>query len=699
MRLLFFFGFLILSFNVIAQRTIKDRVIDADLIVEGQVIEQHSFWDDKKDNIYTVNTIRVSKYFKGGQSLDDLIEVITRGGTVEDVSQLFTHNLQLQVGQEGVFLCKSYYRQDIRSSSFFVVNGTDSFIKYANPITSAVIIDNAQFYTNLEAFYSDIIAATGEPFVALYPNRLEEQLNTLVSENFSIVSESDNIIFFSFENVQITSGNKLEFDIYVMSNVNGIRFAASEVVLTYNQQAFGAFVVANEKIEAEKRTVIQNQTYTLALTDESASVVKFVTNSGIEVNQLYSLTTTPEEFCHVKIDIDDINQLANLTFDDFAMSDQSLFYDPATGEYIGFDKVGVDGTISSLLLPSISSFSPSSLRAGTGDILTISGNMFGTSPGTVRFANADDGGQTMMEAQPSDIISWSNTDIEIQVPSNQLTTITPAGTGIIEIETTNGDIASTLLLSNPTVEIRFAFFNFRNASGDAVPVHLADAIEGDGNEDGKLVFTRNLSVPSEGIPIIEQAFCDWNSASGTNWGLESSPSFSSTSSDTDGKNLIYFAPSSEFFTNPQASAFTKITTSRLVSCQNTSGGSPIAYRNQVDIIFRENLLDLTPAVLGGWHYNTFSNPSPNQLDFYSHILHELGHAHMLKHTIPDNTVMWYMLAQGVARRNIDANNSEGASYVLDESEQQLNSSFTCPQEVTIVVCPPIIRTFYRPVIE
>jgi hypothetical protein len=69
----------------------------------------------------------------------------------------------------------------------------------------------------------------------------------------------------------------------------------------------------------------------------------------------------------------------------------------------------------------ITSFSPGTSRAGTvvaGDQITINGNGFGASPGTVYFTNADDGGATFISSsQPSDIISWSDNSITVKVPS------------------------------------------------------------------------------------------------------------------------------------------------------------------------------------------------------------------------------------------------------------------------------------------
>jgi hypothetical protein len=76
--------------------------------------------------------------------------------------------------------------------------------------------------------------------------------------------------------------------------------------------------------------------------DELATILKFLVNAGLEPNELYSLSQIAEKFLHVKLDIDNIYELANISFDDFLMANQSLFYDEETGAFIGFDKIAAE---------------------------------------------------------------------------------------------------------------------------------------------------------------------------------------------------------------------------------------------------------------------------------------------------------------------------------------------------------------------
>jgi hypothetical protein len=83
------------------------------------------------------------------------------------------------------------------------------------------------------------------------------------------------------------------------------------------------------------------------------------------------------------------------------------------------------------IVPEGISFSPSVISAGTQSTLTISGRGFGDAPGIVGFRNADNGGQSFVDAVSNEILNWSDTQIRVNVTAN-------AGTGNIRITTTGG---------------------------------------------------------------------------------------------------------------------------------------------------------------------------------------------------------------------------------------------------------------------
>ncbi|MCD6544435.1 MAG: IPT/TIG domain-containing protein, partial [Flavobacteriaceae bacterium] len=79
----------------------------------------------------------------------------------------------------------------------------------------------------------------------------------------------------------------------------------------------------------------------------------------------------------------------------------------------------------------ITSLSPTSISAGTKSILTISGSGFGDTKGDVKFRNADSGDFFGAIALESQILSWSDAKITVEVPDN-------AGTGKVQVVATGG---------------------------------------------------------------------------------------------------------------------------------------------------------------------------------------------------------------------------------------------------------------------
>jgi hypothetical protein len=78
------------------------KINKAALIVEGKVIEQHSFWNDAHTVIYTSNKLHIYKVFKG-KIISKEIEVMTQGGTVGTECLRVSDLVQLRTGMAGMF--------------------------------------------------------------------------------------------------------------------------------------------------------------------------------------------------------------------------------------------------------------------------------------------------------------------------------------------------------------------------------------------------------------------------------------------------------------------------------------------------------------------------------------------------------------------------------------------------------------------
>jgi hypothetical protein len=161
---------LILSLQSSAQSlypvSLDEKFSHSELIVEGKVTAQKSFWNPAHSMIYTANTIEVYKVFKGSVSTS-AIEVVTTGGSVGNQSITASDLLELSPEETGVFFC--YPNQiNLRSPAtskllFDVWGSSQGFLKYDPATLSA----NAPFVRvgNIDSgIYNTLQQKTGRPY-------------------------------------------------------------------------------------------------------------------------------------------------------------------------------------------------------------------------------------------------------------------------------------------------------------------------------------------------------------------------------------------------------------------------------------------------------------------------------------------------------------------------------------------------------
>ena len=162
-----------------------------------------------------------------------------------------------------------------------------------------------------------------------------------------------------------------------------------------------------------------------------------------------TLTTTPTPALHIKMEIEDCNlpdsviprtdigiNASRYTLN--AMSDVTTFHysDELSGSGVKFNGCG---------LKYISSISPTVVRAGVGDIVTITGLGFGVQgdSGNVFLKNADNGGAGFLHLDSIDYLDWTDTQIIFTVPSyvdsaQYNAAGATAGSGLVKIRTDSG---------------------------------------------------------------------------------------------------------------------------------------------------------------------------------------------------------------------------------------------------------------------
>lgn len=597
----------------------------ADLVVLGELVEKTSFLALSQRGIFTSNWVRVLTTIKGDQH--EIIEIITNGGKFEGIEQWWSHESELPERSRGYFFLKKASSEIIKEGEFFRLNGRNAFIP-------------------------------------LYTKRIPSEVESFVL--------NDTIVEFDFDNIQIDLPN-LRFDVLIRSNIEGLEFGKGELFLQYPEEVFGTKIVTNERIEVSKGDVINSSEFSITLSDEEENVLQAIVDGGCVITSSTEsevpLSTEFQTFIRINLEVQDFEAIGTISMDKLKMDGKIFYYDSYSGNCISFNDIIVPDPIETGLVCSIASFMDTVVNAGTGDTLTIIGMNFEL-PGQVEFPNADNGGTSYTSVQPADIISWSSDTIKVIVPSSP----EPAGYGIFRVRTSSG----MLCPSPDTLDVCYAVRNQRNSStGAGERIHL-----GSSTGDSEYIFRPDSTLGDNEMAVatIEQALCDWNNATKINWGLGAILNASSPLPDF--MNHIFMAPADIL---PIGVPATTIVTRS--SCQTvTPPIQIIPYSGDIDIAIREDLTTLPVPVTGGWNFNHMVAPTANQYDFYTIILHELGHAHNLKHMMPLPKAMYWESDAGDTLRELNSKDILGAQNVFNISTTTLNQSFLCSPIDTATLC-------------
>ncbi|WP_282136889.1 T9SS type A sorting domain-containing protein [Seonamhaeicola maritimus] len=287
-------------------------------------------------------------------------------------------------------------------------------------------------------------------------------------------------------------------------------------------------------------------------------------------------------------------------------------------------KLSATNISKSSIAPVISSFSSNAASAGTKSVITIYGSGFGSVKGAVGFSDANYGGYLHYEALDNQIINWTNTQIEVEVPDR-------AGTGTVEVTTNAGET----IVSSQDLVIDFAQINLEYSD----TAYQTQHVESNGN--GGLTWTMNQDFYNSGArQAFIRAFDNWVCGSGINWEISPTTTNISTNAD-DGVNIITFSNTMSTGTLGQCY-------SRYQGCYE--GGEIKWYVSELDIVFNANK---------NWNYTT-NSPAYDELDFETVTVHELGHGHQLGHVIDTNEVMHYTISAGESLRSPSAEDLNGA---------------------------------------
>ncbi len=616
-------GFLLLS-NVLfllAQNAVElqRKVANSDFVFEGKVLRTNGFWNEKHTFIYTSNLVEVYKVFKG-ESVSTTVEIITRGGEVDDKILIITHNTELTPHQEGIFFAKT---QDLEGKKrVFCVNDPISYEK---------------------GLYSQLEKMVGTKFKAIGFTERQQDIQKWVKEQtgISIYNTLSTDVGYEFANPVVTGWNTgqpyLEFDIKLSTFSSTYKYGGGEIYLDYDIAAFGSNIAANGNITATKGTATTSPDYTLTLSDSTGSKLRIALECVNSPINLYDITTTSEQLCHVKFSIANLISIPNIGFDEDAMQGHTQYYD--NGTFVDFPIVWVvDGAITgswqTMIAASIVDFYPASIPAGTFQPLTIIGNDFGYTQGAVKFRNVDQLANTnyYIIAPPSAIVSWKGDTISatpdtivVYVPTSTAAGNKIAGTGRIVVEKAGGIGIDT---STQVLDIPYAVrTSWEVSSGEMFKMVLPDKFNGGYN----IQLSSSFDTISPYVSIyLDSTILKWQCATGINWQRGANSSLDISPNTTkDGINLIY---SKSFGTDSTTAAETFMVGSKVSSCYGTTTPYPQVayYLEEFDIAFNSNVL---------WRYDPNIPMAAKENDYFSTTLHEFGHAHQVAHCADTSKVM------------------------------------------------------------
>ena len=305
------------------------------------------------------------------------------------------------------------------------------------------------------------------------------------------------------------------------------------------------------------------------------------------------------------------------------------------------------------LAPIIAGFSPTTLSAGTKTQLTISGSGFGGS-GKVSFSDADLGGEgAYIDALATQIVSWSDTEIVVEVPSG-------AGTGKIRVTDDSTPVAlSTDSATDLTVSYSELNFEFNPGTGlEAYPLQHYGQSEQTFGDFGyqwrmQTQFFNDTEHPGAKA-AFERALETWRCTTLINWTIGSSATPVGIAA-ADDINVITFDNESELANGVLGTCYYWI--GYYTGC--STGPSVQAFVSELDIVFDTDGTD--------WNFGPGATTVFGEYDFETVALHELGHGHVLGHVIDTDAVMHYALSFNEDQRSLNSDDINGASDVQARS--------------------------------
>ena len=306
---------------------------------------------------------------------------------------------------------------------------------------------------------------------------------------------------------------------------------------------------------------------------------------------------------------------------------------------------------SSAITSTITSINPTTVNAGVGETITITGTGFGATGPTsaikvwTKFANNPS--QMKSHSAAYNYVSWSDTQIVFKVPSD-------AGTGQIWVGS-----GSSHATSAQVVTIATSVRDNANVFNSAISPVSLPALQ---NQGIQFVLNTNFTN-ADAINRTNEALQQWQCETKIDFTLNQTATTNNTNNVNDGLSVLYFDAS-------MSSSTFGVTLTTLDACSTTG---------------RWYVTDVDLAMNGNTNFNFTLNPTgAGQIDFYSVLLHELGHVRNLGHVLNGSQVMYPSIGAATDKRTLHPNDVIGGNLVQNDS----NTNQVCGKPLMVdATCP------------